>query len=353
MTIYYLLYLCFPFFYILFSKVAIYGNEKLIRSCIYGLAVFCILAFRHPSMGMDLGYNQSFGYLASYQYLSSLSFSDLLSLPNFLNYEKGFVFFNWCLGFLGDDYQILLVACAFLSIIPVAILFYKESVSLELSYIIYLSLQSFLICFSGLRQGIAVGICSIAFLFIQKHEYKKFIVLVLLASTFHSSSFLFLLAYPLYYVKIKKNKRLYFLLGLLIVFLLKETLFYWICNSLNIKRTIDNNGAVTYFIVYCALYVFCAFFADENEKNNGLLNLTFFACICLVFTNIYSIAMRACYCYINLLPLILPTALNDIQNKYLKLSTKIIVVICFSLFALNALYNTYWAMAYPYMFFWE
>lgn len=353
MTVYYLLYFSFLFFFITCKDVMVFKNEKLIRAVIYGLLVCGLIAFRHPSMGIDLGYRGSNGYLSHFQILSSYSFSQIIALSSYLHYEKGFILFNWFLGFFGNDYQVLLIACAMLSLIPVAYLFYKESISLEISYVVYLSLQSFLICFSGLRQGISVGICMIAFLFIEKRCPKKFICLVLLATSFHSSAILFLLAYPLYYVKINWEQRWLSLIILFFAFVFKVPLFSILSKILKSNASIQDTGSVTFFIIFCAIYVFCFFFAKNNEKNNGLLNIFFVACFCLVFTGVYSIAMRACYCFMNALPLILPRAICDIDNKYLKIAVLIVVVFSFTVFALNGFYNSSWAMAFPYHFFWN
>lgn len=353
MTIYILLFLSFPFFYILFSKVSFRDNEKLIRSFIYGLLVFLLLALRHPSMGIDLGYNRPYGYLSSFKFLSSMSFSEVLGLSHFYHYERGYIWMNWILGCFSDNYQILLITCAFLSIVPVAYLFYKESVSIEMSYVIYLSLQSFLICFSGLRQGISVGLCMIAFFFILKRWPKRFVLMVLFASSFHISSILFLVAYPLYYFRIRKEARWVTVLILIVSFIFKTTLFNILSKILKDNVSIENTGAITFFLVFSAVYVFCFLFAKDTEKNNGLLNLIWVACFCLAFTGLFSTAMRTSYCFLNMLPLILPHAINGMDNKYLKLVSQIIVVFSFTTFALCGLYSTYWAMAYPYRFFWE
>ena len=353
MAIYYLLFLSFAYFYILFSKVTIYGNERIIRSCIYGGTILCLLAFRHPSMGIDLGYGEFGGYLGSFQYISSLSFSEVFALPSFLNYEKGYIYFNWFLGLFGCDYQILLIACAIVSITPIIILFHKESESIELSYIIYLSLQSFLICFSGLRQGISVGICMIAFLFIREHRYKIFIFLVLLAMSFHSSAFLFFIAYPFYYIKISKKGRWISVVAFILTFALKNPLFNILSKVFKSNAQIQETGAFTFFCVFSLIYVFCFLFAEENEKNNGMLNLMLIACFLTSFSGVYSIAIRTSYYFINMMPLILPATLKNINNKYFSLSIKLVVVLAFGLFALNSYYSSSWAKSYPYIFFWN
>ena len=354
MTIYLLLYSSFAYFYILFNKVYSCVSKKGVRSYIYGLFIFLILALRHPTMGYDLNYGGSTGYLPNFHTFASFSFSELFYYLPLIRYENGYVIFNWVVSQLFGDYdQVLLLWSAFFSIAPIAHLFYKESTSIELSYIIYLSLQSFLICFSGLRQGIAVGLCMIAFSFIQQHSWKKFICMVLLASSFHASSILFLIAYPLYYLKIPPQNRWITVVCLIVVYFFRTPIFMVLSKILKDDAVINESGAVTFFIVYVAVYIFCFLFAENNERNNGLLNITLVACFCFAFTGIYSIAMRAAYCFMNFLPLVLPIAIKNIQEKNLKLAIQIFVIMSFLTFGLESLYSTYWSKSFPYIFFWE
>lgn len=353
MTTYYILYLSYGCFYILFSKVVLFNDGRKIRAWLYGSILFLLIAFRHPSMGIDLGYG-GIGYLSDFQFLSSLSFSEICKLGHYIHYEPGYIWFNWTLGLLfGSDYQVLLIACAFISLVPIAYLFYKESVSLELSYIIYISLQSFLICFSGLRQGMAVGICALSYFFILRHKPVKFACTVFAASLIHSSAILFFIAYPAYYIRIPKKYRWQTLLLVFFVFVFKYPLFAIFSKLLKAHAIATEASGGTFFVVFCFVYLFCFLFAEDNEKNNGLLNLTLLACLCLAFTEIYSTAMRASYCFLNITPLILPIAIRHIHNENFKLVCQIIVILAFALLGLNALSSSSWSGSNPYLFFWE
>ena len=353
MTIYYFLFLSFFLFHTFFKKGSCFGERKFLRACIYGLFVFLILALRHPSMGIDLNYKGLHGYLPNFDLISSLSFKELIKASPFMHYEIGYILMNWLLGLLSKNYQVLLAICAFLSIAPVAYLYYKKSDSIELSYIIYLSLQSFLICFSGLRQGISVGICMIAFLFIQKKQFGKFIFFVLIAMSFHSSAIIYLIAYPMYYLNIKKENRWFTIAILLVAFFFKVPLFKVLSKILKDNAEVNTTNSFTFFLVFCAVYVFCFMFAKDNETNNGYLNLVFCGCFCLIFTSVFATAMRASYCFLNMLPLILPKVINEISNENLRVIVQIIIVCCFMLFALSSLYSTFWTKSFPYIFFWE
>lgn len=69
--------------------------------------------------------------------------------------------------------------------------------------------------FSGMRQGLAIAITLFATKFIISREFTKFFLLVLLASTFHVSALIFVIAYFIYDYKMTK-KGVFFLSSIVI-----------------------------------------------------------------------------------------------------------------------------------------
>ena len=114
-----------------------------------------------------------------------------------MNFERGFIIYNKLVGFLGTDRQMFLFVTAAVSIVPIMYYLSKNSKNMLLSIIIYLGLPVFLLCFSGLRHAIAIGITSLSMIYIKEKSLVKFILLVLLASTFHFTAIVFLIAYPI------------------------------------------------------------------------------------------------------------------------------------------------------------
>lgn len=322
--------------------------------------IFSVLAFRHPSMGVDLQYGKAEGYLGMFEIIGNSSWDKVLHYE-FLNYEKGYTIFCKLISLISNSQQTLLVACAFISISSVSYLIYKYSENCLLSFLVYLGLPAFLMNYSGLRQTVAIAITLFSYIFIRNKKPIIFILTVLLASTLHKSAIVFLAAYPIYYLKAMGKMR-WMTVGLLpVVYLLRNPLFSVLSRLFKDDAVPDNNSAVTLFLVFSAVYIFTAIYTDKNNiHNEGLLNLFWVACICQAFGGVYSTAIRVGYYYMIYLMLLIPkvlinikTKINDNGQTYAVVTW--VVYVCFGLFGLYSIYisETSWAMANPYHFFWQ
>lgn len=320
----------------------------------FGL-VFSLLAFRHPSMGRDLGYysESGTGYLQSFSYIASSKWEVFCSIRNYLNYEYGFVLLNRLVGVLWENSQFFLSVCAMLSLAPVAQVIAEKSCSPVLSWVIYLALPSFEILFSGLRQGISLGICTIGFRLIQRKKPFQFLLTVLLACCFHSSAWIFLLAYPVYHFRLTKVYRLVSIIGIGVVFFLRRQLFSVLSRLISPNVMIDNNGAMGLLLLFLMIYGLCSFFTSEDDmEQNGYLNVFFLGCVCQVFANVSSLALRIGYYFLLPVVLILPSVLEKMEWQ-LRVIVKFAVIIFFVVFGLHCIYNSTWSGEYPYYWFWE
>lgn len=117
----------------------------------------------------------------------------------------------------------------------------------------------------------------------------------------------------------------------------------------------DYNGAITLFLVFSAVYVFCVFGDQEDENVNGLTNLFWMACAIQAMGGVHATVGRVGYYYMVFLVLLLPEVLDDIgeTDGRQKMIMTMVVAVCFILYGLNALKHGGWAMSYPYHFFWE
>ena len=317
------------------------------------ILIFIVLAFRHQSMGVDLGYGKGTGYLAGFDNIAKYSFKEVFSL-NYQNYELGYILFNKLISTIWNNKQFFLAVCAFVSIFPIAFLIYKKSKDSLFSCFIYMGLPSFLMLFSGLRQSIAMGLCALSFLFIEDKKWVKFIITVLFASLFHATAIIFLIAYPLYYFKMGFNSRIASLIILLLIFIFRYQLFNILSPIFKEDALPDNNGALTLLLIFVGIYVFCFLFAPNDKEINGLLNLFYLACCCQVFGNIYSTAMRVGYYFMIFTVLLVPRVVNELKDdKRIKITVKTVIFIAFILFGLYSFYSATWAMTYPYRWFWE
>ena len=110
--------------------------------------------------------------------------------------EFGFSYFIKFLHGAGLDTTQFLMMVSVITTGSIAWVVHKYSKNITLSYLLYLNLGYMAFSMSGIRQAIAISITSVALIFLIKNKKIVFIVLVLLAATFHNSALIFMLVLP-------------------------------------------------------------------------------------------------------------------------------------------------------------
>lgn len=345
--------------YAFFGALLVFLNKKikdnhkrqLIGAVACFAVIFLILALRHPSMGTDLHYGQYGGYLWSFEHLSGKSWYDIITLESHQNYEKGYIILNKLIGWIYPNEQFFLACIAFLTFAPICFVIYKKSSSPVFSAIIYMGLPVFMLSYSGLRQCVAIGICFLSILFIEKKRPIIFLLTVALAMCFHTTAVLFILAYPLYYLKISKLIRAVSFVIPFLIYIFREPMFSIASRLIGLDLNIDKNNAINLFLLFMALYFFCSLYAKEEHQ--GLLNIYIIACCIQALAGLHSSIMRAGYYFTLPLVLLLPNIVSSIEDKKTRIIFRAGIFIFFVLFGIMNLYRTDWAMANPYIPFWR
>jgi len=312
-----------------------------------------VVALRHPSMGADLRYGLPYGYLGSFQSIANLPWLHVLAV-SWQNYERGYIIFNKLLGYISTEYSCLLIGCGIASIVPIGIMIRKCSKDYVFSAIVYLGLPCFLMPFSGLRQSIAIGICCLAYLFIHKRKPLIFTTIVLSATLFHYSAFVFLIAYPLYHLRLSRQLRLSTIPCLAMIYVARYPLFSIASKLFKENAVASSDNATTLLIVFVLIYTFCTVFLRNcDEKSGGALNIFSFACVCQCFAGLFSTAMRVGFYFMPPLAIAMPNIIANMKRRNNYVLSRNFIMIIFTVYGLYALYRGSWAMTYPYHFFWS
>lgn len=357
MTIYFVLY----FLIAMIALVAYAGSikdryKKLLCTWSVFFLAFLVLALRHETMGKDLlGYKfgDRIGYLVTYDAIYKASWKEAFT-ETFVNYERGFILYCKVVSTLTKgDHQLFLALTALLSLAPIAFLIYRRSETPALSWVIYLGLPMFLLLYSGLRQGMALGLCALALLAVQDRKPIPFVLLVILAGFFHQSALLFLIAYPIYYVRMNTATRVCSLLLIIGVFVLRSFFFEILSKLVKANAVMDENNSITLFLVLLAIYLFCSIFTDNSEAQSGLLNIFMLACVCQAFGGVYNLALRVGYYFLMALVPLLPNVIAKLRTAQDRVLSTLAITGCFGAFGLYSIATTVWAEAAPYHFFFE
>jgi len=318
------------------------------------LTFLFVFGLRHPSMGIDLAYGSPFGYLGSFEKISNMPLLEVIKMEKFQNYENGYVSINKLMGYIGKDPQVFIFVYSLLTFLPISYVIYKKSNNPLFSVLIYMGLPCFVAHFSTLRQILAIGICLLAVDYIETKQLAKFLVIVFLATTIHSSAILFLAAYPAYHIKLSLHFRLASLFALPLLFIFRIPLFNILSKILKDNAEAVDNGSINFFIILIMIYMFCIMFFDIKDKRiNGYMNIFYICCFCQIFGNIYMTATRVAWLFMTILVFLLPLGLSTMKSKRQSDLFSTMIMGAFIVYGLYSIQNTSWAQAVPHSFYWE
>lgn len=183
MAIYYIIYGVLLFLTLIFEVLPFRLNKQstLILYVIVGAYLVCFAGFR------TVGYDYA-GYKMIFELISNLEPAQIFS---FQITEYGYTFSNWLLR--GYSYSVLVFFTACLAVLPKLIYFYKRCDDVFIALLVYYCMNLIGSDTGQIRQGIACGICLYALDEVSEGRLIKFILLVLLASSFHITAVFFLL----------------------------------------------------------------------------------------------------------------------------------------------------------------
>ena len=320
-----------------------------------------ILGFRSEYNCLDLHNSLGTGYFYFYDIINKDSFMEILQnfgKKKYANFEIGFVLFCKCIGTLCSNHQIMLFASALVSVVPVGYYIYKNSKNVWLSMMVYTALPFFgPAYFSAIRQGIAIGFVVYSYEMIKRKKLIGFILVILLACTFHSSAIVALVAYPMYHFRVDRESLM--IGGLVIlgaVFLLRIPLFLVLARIVDEDAQMAASSAVNLFLLLTFLYILCvAFKKQQDDYMRGSVNLFWIACAAQSFSGISNMAGRIAWYFMPVLIILIPNLVVDMQIKEKVIRKPVIGVlgVLAGIVGLSFLKSDLVAVAYPYVPFWK
>ena len=130
--------------------------------------------------------------------------------------EEGFSVYVWLLANIFSNSQWLLIITAIIVTVCTLKFISKHSSDVVVSIVMYITLGLFTFNMNGLRQGVAMSFCLLAYDFIKDKKFIPFVLVILLAMSFHKSSLIFAFAYLLAYMKPKWNYIYAFIIALVL-----------------------------------------------------------------------------------------------------------------------------------------
>lgn len=352
MAVFIWMYILLGVIFLMSTEVHNVKKKRLFQSISCFLLLWLIQGLRHETIGVD-SYN---AYRPFYENLSGTLNSLYDFREEFYNYETGFVTYSKLLKFIGLDTQMFILISSFLSIGPIAYFIYKHSPNIILSFCIFASFNIYHFGFSGIRQAIAIGLttlaCEMAFL----KKNILFVVIVVLASTFHFSAIIFLIVYPLCN---KLNISLGKMIGISTLFIvslfslksLTAPLVELIFGGDRYTGVLSNTGALSYNLLIL-LYAFLLF--TYVSKSESVIKYRPILLIAVAFQSLgllSTYASRLAYYYSFFLAITLPLTCQTFRFR-MRLFVNFVIVVFMIYFYFYVNSDGYLDVI-PYKFFWK
>ena len=198
------------------------------------------------------------------------------------NLEIGFLLLNKAVFFFRGDYRIFLFIVNTIMTVLVFWWIYRFSKFPEISVFFYFAFQFWACSMNLLRQSIALSIFLLSYQSLLERNFIKYIIIVLIAASFHQS---ILIMIPFYFLLYQNITKLYLII-ISILFVLGYVFFDFIVYGIfdilfsDYQKYIDtiywNSNSISYIIFPCIYLLFVLYHAkkliNDCEKNKILIN---------------------------------------------------------------------------------
>lgn len=272
-----ILILFFILLYFLISKSK-YSDPKRLYVIWITIALTYISGLRHEAVG-----NDTYAVMLKFESFGSVSWGEIWSnfLPKYFSPFNGFKdpgedVFNKVLYYVIPNSRIYIIFVSILFLSVLGWFIYKHSNSLFsvlFTYSFYVTIFYQYLPNSSLRQTIALTVLLIAYSFLEKNKILYFLILIVLASTFHKSSIICILLLPLSYIG--NVRKMY--IGSLLLFLLVLLNYQWIGGVLGATNDVYGDYLSNSFysqrsrpymviLLIAGLYVLGLYFSKNDSK---------------------------------------------------------------------------------------
>lgn len=274
--------------------------------------------------------------------------------------EPGITIIIRLIVFLGGEKQILFLI---FSIITMAGFYYfiiNMSEDIYLSVLLLYSLNFYFFSFNAMRQAMAIALISIAFVKVDREQYFKAVLWMIIGCMFHSSSIIAIIIILLKKFKVSYKRNYVYVVGLGSIFLMLIAQ-----NIVNIASKIytryavyigssfDKSGNFINPLLYLIIFICCSYYYERlNSVKNDFLIILLAIGVFLYFISIkVQIVNRLVYYFTISALVLIPRVINTFSQK-IKLQWRWVVILFAGIYTVLLIYRNAQGIV-PYRFFWN
>lgn len=319
-----------------------------------------MLILRDKSLGRDL---------TNYNYIFNIWGNATLSSVFSQYSECLFKFYCWFIyNYISSNYQVFISLTALITVVPIAFVYNQDKTHGYVKASIFVNMSTFIMLFSGIRQGLAISVGALAYYFVSKSKFFRYAICVIIASLLHHTGFMTLFFLPLCKIKSKKKDLIWIIASFSVVFVFRKNIFNVLVNILGssderYSATAESTGAFGSLILFSLFTVLCFVIVDESRADDETLmlrNILVFATIFQTFASVNTLAMRMNYYFIILIPITIGKCLNCMEREKEEIArlSETIMSIFFTALFMYSIYESYITGistldTVPYITFWK
>ena len=318
--IYYLIILGVIITYPFCNKIIKNKKERIDGALVYIIFWTIILILLCGLRRIDVGRDTMMYSIAYSKMQSRISWKDALDRYSYI--EFGFYFLEFLVSRY-FNYQVFLIICAIISILPVMIVIHRYSENKMISLVLYISFPYYTFSMSGIRQACALGIIMLAYIAVREKKLPMFLIFTFMACLFHTSAVLFLPTYWLDKIPYKKRTIYLSIVFLLTTFIFRG--FLWNIASQFARQSYSANdagGRLMYLFMILTIilgFYYRKNFVGENEEHKVLLYMQVISAAIWPIASVNSAIARMYYYHHIFLILYVPTLIKSIKRRFERL----------------------------------
>ncbi|OOV29262.1 hypothetical protein BXU11_04910 [Flavobacterium sp. LM5] len=314
---------------------------------------------RNVAVGAD-----TYAYFNSFENSKNQSWDDVWEIVSeYYKYDigkdPGFPVFEKFCSTISDSYQIFLVIIAILFFVSLGNFILKNTTKLQdviLAFVIYSVLFYGFFSITGHRQTLATALTLLSFEFIKKRKIIPFLIVILIASTLHKSSLIFILFY--FVCRIKKPK-IIFISTLLLFPLFMSTrdllaAFFQSISGYEGYDQFEGAGTFTFSAIFLLICITALIrqkiLLKSNSNTQNYFNAFALALLFLPLTWINPSMMRVVQYFSIFMLIFVPEIIRSFEFYSEDIHQRVRIV---TLFVLILLFLKSSQNGEPYSFFWE
>ncbi|MEH6851585.1 EpsG family protein, partial [Bacillus pseudomycoides] len=249
---------------------------------------FCAMTTLILVSGLRNNIGDTFAYMHSYATLN-FSWETIKSEK-----DLGFNIYQMFLQNFSHDPQLLIFVTALITNLLIVLVLYKHARMLELSLYVYITGGMFLTSMNGIRQFLAAAIVFAATKYIFEGNWKKYILIILLASTVHQTA---LILIPIYFIVRKEawSKQTYILLVCAVLIVIgfnqfMDALFAVIENSQYSEyKNFSEGGANILRVIVYAVPIILAYLGKDRlrelfPQSDAVVNMSILGLVFMIIS---------------------------------------------------------------------